>query len=242
MRVGIEHRWVHVTATDQLTYYAAHLKRGGEALDAIGIVTDFQGTQVHDGWVCYQAYPCHRALCNVHHLRELTFLEEELKQPWAEQMKTLLLEMKAAVEQAKTAGKQELDALALGRFHRRYELVLALGYQANPAPAPPQKTHGGRTRQHAARNLLDRLSIYQWQVLAFLVDFTVPFSNDYVAYCTPSAWLACFVRRAWSLFVGWRKQRNPTAIGVIHGNTTNAPPLPDRLWADSIGLCGFTGG
>jgi transposase len=67
---------------------------------------------VHDGWVCYQAYPCHHALCNVHHLRELTFLEEELKQPWAGQMKTLLLEMKAAVEQAKTAGKQELDVLA----------------------------------------------------------------------------------------------------------------------------------
>ena len=133
---------------------------------------------MHDGWSCYQAYACQHALCNVHHLRELTFLEEELKQPWARQMKTLLLEMKAAVEQAKAAGKWELDVLALGRFHRRYELVLALGYQANPPPVPPRKTHGGRTKQHPARNLLDRLSIYQWQVLAFLVDFTVPCSNN----------------------------------------------------------------
>jgi transposase len=178
MRVGTDHRWVHVSATEQLTHYAAHLKRGGEALDAIGIVTDFQGTLVHDGWICYQAYPCQHALCNVHHLRELTFVEEELKQEWAGLLKELLLEMKTAVEQAKAAGKRELDVLALGRFHRRYELVLVLGYQANPAAAPPKKTHGGRTKQHPARNLLDRLSTYKWQVLAFLVDFTVPFSNN----------------------------------------------------------------
>ena len=178
MRVGTEHRWVHVTATERLTHYAAHPKRGGEALDAIGILPNFQGTSVHDGWTPYQGYGCQHALCNVHHLRELTFVEEELKQPWAGQMKELLLDMKDAVEQAQAAGKRELDVLALGRFHRRYERLLAVGYQANPPPVPPKKTHGGRTKQHPARNLLDRLSTYKWQVLAFLIDFTVPFSNN----------------------------------------------------------------
>jgi transposase len=178
MRVGTDHRWVHVTATEQRTHYATHLKRGREALDAIGILPGFQGTTVHDGWTPYQGYACQHALCNVHHLRELTFLEEELKQPWAAEMKALLLEMKAAVEHAQAAGKRTLDVLALGRFHRRYETVLALGYQANPPPVAPKKTHGGRTKQHPARNLLDRLSTYKWQVLAFLIDFTVPFSNN----------------------------------------------------------------
>src|SRR5581483_4987719 len=78
MRVGTDHRWVHVSATDQLTHYAAHPKRGQEALDAIGILPDFQGTSVHDGWTPDQGDACQHALCNVHHLRELTFLEEEL--------------------------------------------------------------------------------------------------------------------------------------------------------------------
>jgi transposase len=178
MRVGTDHLWVHVSATERLTHYAAHPKRGQKVLNAIGILPGFQGTSLHDGWMPYQQYPCQHALCNVHHLRELTFLEEELKQPWAAEMKALLLEMKAAVEQAKAAGKQALDVLALGRFHRRYEVVLALGYQANPPPTPPKKTHGGRTKQHPARNLLDRLSTYKWQVLAFLIDFAVPFSNN----------------------------------------------------------------
>lgn len=178
MRVGTAHRWVHVSGTQHLTHYAAHLKRGGEALDAIGIVTDYQGTIVHDGWTAYQAYACQHALCNVHHLRELTFMEEQYQQDWARQMKELLLEMKAAVEKARLSGKRELDVLALGRFHRRYELILAAGYQANPPPAPVKKTHGGHTKQHPARNLLDRLWRSKWQVLAFLIDFTVPFSNN----------------------------------------------------------------
>jgi transposase len=178
MRVGTTHRWVHVSGTQHLTYYASHLKRGGEALEAIGIVTDYQGTIVHDGWTAYQAYPCQHALCNVHHLRELTFIEEQYHQEWAKQIKELLLEKKTAVENATLAGKRELDVLALGRFHRRYELILTAGYQANPPPAPIKKTHGGHTKQHPARNLLDRLWRYKWHVLAFLIDFTVPFSNN----------------------------------------------------------------
>jgi transposase len=82
------------------------------------------------------------------------------------------------VEQARAAGKHELDVLALGRFHRRSDLLLAQGYVANPPPTPRKTTHGGRTKQHPARNVLDRLSTFKWQVLAFVLDFGVPFSNN----------------------------------------------------------------
>jgi hypothetical protein len=51
----------------------------------------------------------------VHHLRELTFVEEELKQVWACKMKDVLLDMKTAVEQAKALGQRELDVLVLAR-------------------------------------------------------------------------------------------------------------------------------
>ena len=50
---------------------------GREATDAIGILPSYQGVSVHDGWKPYQAYTqCRHALCNVHHLRELTYLDE----------------------------------------------------------------------------------------------------------------------------------------------------------------------
>lgn len=178
LHVGKTKQWVHVCSTDRLTHYAAHPKRGREALKAIGMMKDFAGTSVHDGLASYQGYPCHHALCNVHHLRELTFIEEELKQPWARGMKDLLLDMKKAVEHARETGTHELDVLALGRFHRRYDLLVMQGYEANPPPCAPKKVHGGRTKQNPARNLLDRLSTKKWQVLTFLTDFAVPFDNN----------------------------------------------------------------
>jgi transposase len=98
MRVGTEGWWVHVCSTDRLTHYAAHASRGRAGMDAIGITPQFRGTSVHDALVSYEGYGFTSALCNVHHLRELTFLEEELKQIWAEEMKDLLLEMKAEVD------------------------------------------------------------------------------------------------------------------------------------------------
>ena len=52
---------------------------------------------------------CRQALCTIHHLRELTFLEEEYHQAWAKDLTGLLLAMKAAVEQARTRGHQTLS-------------------------------------------------------------------------------------------------------------------------------------
>jgi Family of unknown function (DUF6444)/Transposase IS66 family len=75
-RVGML-AWAHVTSTSRLTHYAIHPTRGHEALDAIGILPAYHGVSVHDGWDSYALYTtCRQALCNVHHLRELTFLEE----------------------------------------------------------------------------------------------------------------------------------------------------------------------
>jgi transposase len=178
LRVGKTGWWVHVCSTDRLTHYAAHRSRGREALNAIGITPKFRGTSVHDGLVSYQGYSFTQALCNVHHLRELTFVEEELKQSWARKMKDLLLDMKAEVERAKAEGKHELDVLVLARLLRRYDELLQEGYRANPAPPPPEKRTRGRPKQSPARNLLDRLSKGKWDVLRFLHDFAVPFDNN----------------------------------------------------------------
>jgi transposase len=125
LRVGKEGWWVHVCSTDRLTHYAAHPSRGRAALDAIGIAPQFRGTSVHDGLKSYQGYSFTQAWCNVHHLRELAFVEEELKQAWARKMKDLLLSMKAEVERAKALGQRELDLLVLARFLCRYDSILA---------------------------------------------------------------------------------------------------------------------
>ncbi|HEY6406125.1 MAG TPA: IS66 family transposase [Ktedonobacteraceae bacterium] len=171
-------QWMHVSATEQLTHYAVHAKRGKEALDAIGILEGFEGVSVHDGWRSYWRYASQHALCNVHHLRELTFLYEEQHQDWAGQMKTLLLDIKTAVEQARAEGRTSLHPLEVANWKAQYAALLAEGYRANPPDPPPEAGKRGRRKQSAARNLLDRLSTHQEAVLLFLDNFAVPFDNS----------------------------------------------------------------
>ena len=172
--------WAHVTSTSRLAHYAIHPKRGREALETIGILSTFQGVSVHDGWGSYRAYrACRHALCNVHHLRELTFLEEQYQQGWAGDMKALLREMKAATEQARSSGQLQLPPAERANFLARYHSLLASGLAANPPP-DQQRRRGqrGRLAQSPARNLLQRLLLQQDQVLAFLDDLTIPFDNN----------------------------------------------------------------
>lgn len=183
MRVGTSGWWVHVCATEHLTHYGAHSRRGREGMDAIGIAPQFTGISVHDGLPSYQGYRFSEALCNVHHLRDLTFIEEELKQAWAKDMKDLLLDMKEAVEQARVRGQPELETTVLTALLTRYDQMIQAGYQINPLVEKPPKTKQykrlpGKPKQSPARNLLDRFSTRKWDVLRFLLDFSVPFDNN----------------------------------------------------------------
>ena len=172
--------WAHVTSTSRLTHYAIHPKRGREALEHIGILPGFEGVSVHDGWGSYRAYTtCRHALCNVHHLRELTFLEEQYQQAWATDMKALLREMKAATGQARSSGQLQLPPAERANFLARYHALLECGLAANPPP-DQQRREGqrGRLAQSPARNLLQRLLLQHDQVLAFLDDLAIPFDNN----------------------------------------------------------------
>jgi transposase len=179
--VAGKRHWLHVSATPTLTHYAVHHARGAAALQAIGILDTFRGVSVHDGWQSYWRYDCGHGLCNVHHLRELRFLEEEHSQQWAAQMSALLLRMKAHVEEAKAVGHSSLPfPLYHGLLHE-YRRLLLHGYQ-DTLPDPVATSHSppkrGRRKQSLALNLLDRLWHREEAVLAFLYDFAVPFDNS----------------------------------------------------------------
>jgi transposase len=89
--------WAHVASTARLAHYAIRAKRGAEATETIGILPTYQGVSVHDGWAPYRLNTtCRHALCNIHHLRELTCVEDQYDQVWAKDRKALVREMKAA--------------------------------------------------------------------------------------------------------------------------------------------------
>jgi transposase len=169
--------WLHVASTDQLTWYATHQKRGQEALDALGVLPTVRGRVVHDGlWSYWHYEQCEHALCNAHHLRELTFVEEHLKQAWAGQLKTLLLEIKEAADRARAAGVPALPPEAQRGWTVRYADLVAEGVRLNP-PAPPTGKRG-RPKRSPAGNLALRLTTHQAETLAFMTDLHVPFDNN----------------------------------------------------------------
>lgn len=128
LRVAGKLHWVHVTSTEQLTYYAIHPKRGADALEAIGILPDFKGTAVHDTLPSYLQYnQAKHGLCNSHHLRELQFITERYHQGWASEMATLLLEIKQEVEEAKQKGQSKLTVERLREFEVRYDALVRKG-------------------------------------------------------------------------------------------------------------------
>lgn len=177
LRVGASGAWVHVSSTRDLTHYALHAKRGSGATQEIGILPSFGGVAVHDGWSAYRAYDkCQHALCNAHHLRELTFVEEEHKQEWAGRMKELLKGIEDEVRKEAASGGIGLSSEKMREFEGRYEGMVQAGLKANP---PPEKTgKRGRPKQSKGKNLVDRLDKQRGWVLAFMKDFGVPFDNN----------------------------------------------------------------
>ncbi len=175
--VANKRHWLHVTATARLTHYQVHRSRGHEALEAIGILPNYTGISIHDSFGSYFLYSCQHALCNVHLLRELTYLAEDLGLWWAAKLKALLLEMKEATAQTRARGKHWLHPLEVVDWECQFLDLLAEGDAVHPrAVAPPGQR--GRVKQHPARNLLDRLRKHQHAVWAFLEDLRVDFDNN----------------------------------------------------------------
>jgi len=170
--------WLHVASTHNLTYYEAHRKRGGQATADIGILPRYQGIAVHDFWRSYFLYLCRHALCNAHHLRELTAVYELDQQQWAKQLIDLLLDIKMAVDEQKPLA-DHLPPLQTKNFEKRYDRIIAAGLAANPPPPALEKPlKRGRPKQSKAKNLLVRLREHRREVLAFMYDFRVPFDNN----------------------------------------------------------------
>jgi len=170
--------WLHSSSTTNLTHYGVDAERGKSATDRIGILPYRKGKIVHDSWATYFLYTnCKHGLCNAHHLRELTWFEEEENAAWAGEMKKLLLEIKKEVESAQQQGKTELEKETLINFITKYQNIVGGGI--NSISRVQIKTNKrGKCKKPKQLNLLERFEKNTASVLAFMLDFNVPFDNN----------------------------------------------------------------
>ncbi len=178
VRIAGKRLWLHVATTAQLTWYQWHTHRGKQAADAIGILPRFQGVSIHDSLLSYLQYDCRHALCNVHYLRELTYVQEQYQQPWAKEMKDLLREIKAQVTLARSQQQESLPQPLRAAYEARYGQIVTQALAAHPPPVRVKGTRGRPPRGDEVRNLLCRLQDYRELILRFMYQFEVPFDNN----------------------------------------------------------------
>jgi transposase len=172
-----ERYWLHSASNSTWTYFFPHERRGKEAIDSIGILPEFKGILCHDHLKSYYTYTnCTHALCNAHHLRELEGVwEGDNKQQWAKSMKALLEEINRAVRDAGGL----LEAVESEKYRQRYRAILQNAEAESPPPDETnRKGKRGRVKRTKARNLLERLREYEDDVLRFMDNKNVPFTNN----------------------------------------------------------------
>ena len=170
-----KNHWLHCLSNPQFTLYYAHAKRGADAMIAKNVLPRFTGLLVHDHWKPYFQLNCQHALCNAHHLRELTYAHEQEQQAWAKAMIDLLLSLQQAVQ----AHAGALPAAQVSDYLAHYRALLQQAEQECPPPDPSKRPgQRGRPKRSKSRNLLERLRRYEQETLRFMTDAEVPFTNN----------------------------------------------------------------
>ena len=177
LRVAGKLHWLPTVVSDTPTWYGVHARRGMEAIEAQGILPKRLAVWVHDCGSPYGQLECDHALCNAHLLRELTFLREITGQAWNPRMMERRL---AANEDGKSARQQGEKTLApehIALILADYQAILRDGEALNPE-APRNALQRGRVKQTPTFNLLRRLREHADEVLRFVSDLSVPFTNN----------------------------------------------------------------
>ena len=175
INIGGKRHWLHCVSNQDWTFYHPHEKRGIDAMVDMGILPEFNGILCHDHWKPYYKIDCTHALCNAHHLRELTRAFEQDDQKWAQALSTLLVTINNKVIDAGGV----LDEKDARKYRREYQKIIKQGEIECPEPVRPKKKgKRGRIKKSRSRNLLERLRDYENDTLRFMENSIVPFSNN----------------------------------------------------------------
>jgi len=176
INMGGKRHWLHCVSNDYLTLFYPHEKRGTDAMNDMGILPRFKGILCHDHWKPYYKYEdCTHALWKAHHLRELTRAWEQDGQQWAEKMKNLLETINCKVTDAGGA----LNAQESQKYRLEYRGLIKQAEIECPEPSRPKKKgKRGRIKKSKSRNLLERLRAFELDVLRFMDNEFVSFTNN----------------------------------------------------------------
>lgn len=163
--------YVHVACTEYLTLMHVG-DRSATTIDNGGVLTEYTGVLVRDGYAGSIHLPAVHAWCAAHLLRDLRSISDADPdhQQWALAMAGVLVDAHHAATQARAASADALDPAVLADIRNRYLGALAHGNDEN---------RGQETELAAkAATLITRFRRYQDMILRFATDLSVPFTNN----------------------------------------------------------------
>jgi transposase len=209
-RIGGRTKWLHIASTNLLTFYRISGSRGS-------VPEHVNGTIVHDHWKPYYTMTgVLHALCNAHHLRELKALIDIEKEDWARKMQVLLRRACHATNLACEHGVA-LTARLIARIQRRYDAILTEGFAFHEAQPPLRRAQRrGRKPHRVGHNLILRLDRRRGDVLRFLSDPNVPFTN------TQAERDARMMKLRQKISGGFRSQAGADDFAIVRGAISTA--------------------
>ena len=163
--------YVHVACTEYLTL----LHVGGRSsidIDNGGVLKDYTGVLVRDGYAGYDHLPAIHAWCGAHLIRDLRSVSDAdpAGQLWATAMADTLTAAHQAACLARSVGRDRLDPDTLATVINHYLGALAKGTTDNL----------GQRGELAgkARTLIRRFRRYQDMILRFATDLSVSWTNN----------------------------------------------------------------
>ena len=176
INVDGDRHWLHCATNASWTHFFAHKNRGNEATDPEGILPEFKGVLCHDHWKPYYCYTdCLHALCNAHHLRELTRSWEQDEQNWAKSMQDFLEQCNREVHEA---GGKLNSRNSKNKWQEYRDLLKKAEIECPPPDEKERKGKRGRLKRSKSRNLLERFINFEEDVLRFMENEIVPFTNN----------------------------------------------------------------
>ena len=171
--------YFHVLSNEAFSFLYFDIKRGMEAVGRLGFLPKFKGTLVHDCFSMYFNYGDKHAVCNAHLLRELTFIEEQFQHRWAHKVKRFLFDLNELKIFYKLNNLFYVDQNDLDDLVANFkELLLEGREECQPLIALVKNKGKKRGKQHPALNLVNRMLKLRNEILKFIHDFDVPFTNN----------------------------------------------------------------
>ena len=169
--------WLHVICNKDATYTYISQSRGINGMLEGGTALLQGSTIVHDCWKSYFLIEgITHALCNAHIIRELAGIIIFYNQEWAFIVLMILLEILDAKERALEEGIDHFTDEQIEEYKNRILEQVKKGIEMNPVPE--RKKGQKRVKKPRPYNLAFRIKEYINEILAFAIDFRIPFTNN----------------------------------------------------------------